>query len=51
MPLGEAPQVAVLARKLILGAPGDLYVERCEALLSNGWDAETWDGINRMDTK
>ena len=36
-------------------APGDtvadLYVERCEALLSNGWDAETWDGINRMDTK
>ena len=51
MPLGEAPQVAVLARKLILGAPGDLYVERCEALLSNGWDAETWDWINRMDTK
>jgi class 3 adenylate cyclase len=36
-------------------APGDtvadLYVERCEALLSNGWDAENWDGVNRMDTK
>jgi len=36
-------------------APGDtvadLYVGRCEALLSNGWDAENWDGVNRMDTK
>jgi class 3 adenylate cyclase len=36
-------------------APDDtvaaLYVERCEALLSNGWDAENWDGVNRMDTK
>ena len=36
-------------------APDDtvanLYVERCENLLSKGWDPETWDGINRMDTK
>jgi len=36
-------------------APGDpvaeLYVERCESLLSGGWDAEAWDGVNRMDTK
>ena len=29
----------------------ELYVGRCESLLSGGWDAEAWDGVNRMDTK
>ena len=29
----------------------ELYVERCESLLSGGWDVEAWDGVNRMDTK
>ncbi len=28
-----------------------LYIERCEMLISKGWNAETWDGINYMDTK
>ena len=28
-----------------------LYVERCQTLISNGWDAKTWDGVNRMETK
>jgi len=29
----------------------ELYIERCEKLISNGWDTETWDGINYMDAK
>jgi len=28
-----------------------LYVERCEILISGGWNTETWDGVNRMETK
>ena len=28
-----------------------LYIERCKNLISNGWDPQTWDGINYMDTK
>ncbi len=28
-----------------------LYVERCQTLISGGWDTETWDGVNRMETK
>jgi class 3 adenylate cyclase len=28
-----------------------LYVERCQILISGGWDTETWDGVNRMETK
>lgn len=28
-----------------------LYVERCESLLRDGWDASTWDGVNRMQSK
>jgi len=42
-------------QKCLDQAPGDpvaeLYVGRCESLLSGGWDAEAWDGVNRMDTK
>jgi hypothetical protein len=29
----------------------ELYVERCQKLISSGWDTETWDGINYMDHK
>ncbi len=29
----------------------ELYIERCEKLISSGWDTETWDGINYMDSK
>ena len=29
----------------------ELYIERCEKLISSGWDTETWDGINYMDVK
>ena len=28
-----------------------LYVERCETLLEEGWNPETWDGVERLDTK
>ena len=28
-----------------------LYVERCQTLISGGWNTETWDGVNRMETK
>jgi len=28
-----------------------LYVERCQILISGGWNTETWDGVNRMETK
>ena len=28
-----------------------LYIERCEMLISQGWNAETWNGINYMETK
>ena len=28
-----------------------LYIERCEKLISSGWDTETWDGINYMNDK
>ena len=28
-----------------------LYVERCQILISVGWDTETWDGVNRMETE
>ena len=28
-----------------------LYMERCETLLENGWNPETWDGVERLDTK
>ena len=28
-----------------------LYVERCCNFLKDGWDASTWDGVNRMQTK
>ena len=29
----------------------ELYIERCEMLISQGWNAETWNGINYMETK
>jgi len=29
----------------------ELYIERCQKLISSGWDTETWDGINYMDAK
>ncbi len=29
----------------------ELYIERCQKLISSGWDTETWDGINYMDVK
>ncbi len=29
----------------------NLYVERCKNLISGGWNTETWDGVNRMETK
>ena len=29
----------------------NLYVERCKILISGGWNTETWDGVNRMETK
>ena len=29
----------------------ELYIERCEKIISSGWDTETWDGINYMDAK
>ena len=29
----------------------ELYIERCEMLMSQGWNAETWNGINYMETK
>jgi len=28
-----------------------LYVERCQILISGGWNTETWDGVNRMESK
>jgi len=28
-----------------------ILIERCEMLISQGWDAETWNGINYMETK
>ena len=28
-----------------------LYIDRCNNLISNGWNPQTWDGINYMDTK
>lgn len=28
-----------------------LYIERCSNFLKDGWDASTWDGVNRMQTK
>jgi adenylate cyclase len=28
-----------------------LYVERCETLLEDGWNPETWDGVERLETK
>ena len=28
-----------------------LYVERCEKLLEGGWNPETWDGVERLETK
>ena len=28
-----------------------LYVERCQILISGGWNTETWDEVNRMETK
>ncbi len=28
-----------------------LYVERCQILISGGWNTETGDGVNRMETK
>ncbi|MDP6745404.1 MAG: adenylate/guanylate cyclase domain-containing protein, partial [SAR324 cluster bacterium] len=28
-----------------------LYVERCQNLISGGWNTENWDGVNRMETK
>ena len=36
-------------------APNDgvatLYIERCTTLITDGWNSETWDGINHMETK
>ena len=29
----------------------ELYIERCEMLISQGWNEETWNGINYMETK
>ena len=29
----------------------ELYIERCQKLISSGWDTETWDGVNYMDAK
>ena len=29
----------------------ELYVERCQKIISSGWDSGTWDGINYMDNK
>ena len=44
-----------LFRRCLELAPEDtvaaLYVERCQILISGGWDTETWDGVNRMETK
>ena len=28
-----------------------LYLERCEKLLEGGWNPETWDGVERLETK
>lgn len=28
-----------------------LYVERCETLLEDGWNPETWDGVEKLETK
>jgi len=30
---------------------GELYVDRCQKILSSGWNSETWEGINYMDNK
>ena len=44
-----------LFRTCIKKVPEDgvarLYIERCQKLISSGWDTETWDGINYMDAK
>ena len=44
-----------LFRRCLELAPEDtvaaLYVERCQILISGGWDTETWDGVNHMETK
>jgi len=29
----------------------ELYYNRCQELLSNGWDKDAWDGITHMDFK
>jgi class 3 adenylate cyclase len=45
----------VLFTKCLKKVPEDgvaeLYVERCQKLISSGWDTEKWDGINYMDNK
>ena len=44
-----------LFRKYLEKFPEDhvveLYVDRCQKILSSGWDSENWEGINYMDNK
>ena len=44
-----------LFRKYLKKVPedhvGQLYVDRCQKILSSGWDSENWEGINYMDNK
>ena len=28
-----------------------LYINRCQKIISSGWDSESWDGINYMENK
>ena len=45
----------VLFTKCLKKVPEDgvaeLYVERCQKIITSGWDTEKWDGINYMDNK
>ena len=44
-----------LFRKYVKKIPEDfvaqLYIDRCQKVISSGWDSEHWDGINYMENK
>ncbi len=44
-----------LFRKYVKKIPEDfvaqLYIDRCQKIISSGWDSESWDGINYMENK
>ena len=44
-----------LFKKYVKKIPEDfvaqLYIDRCQKIISSGWDSESWDGINYMENK